>query len=163
MLQIVILILFATFVAAALFVRFAPVSVARWHVDPVTTPVPNTPNFARLLPDSASRPSPVYGLDIGKLIHEFDRAITSMSRVRRLTDSENGRLVSYEIRSKIMRYPDYLSVRFIELDQDRSTFAVLSRSRFGYGDGGVNRRRLRDLVRALKDFELATATAPTSP
>jgi uncharacterized protein (DUF1499 family) len=47
-------------------------------------------------------------------------------------------------RTKLMRYPDIISVKMLPLGPDRSTLAVYSRSVYGYSDRGVNRRRIQD-------------------
>jgi hypothetical protein len=51
--------------------------------------------------------------------------------------------VDHVERTPLMRYPDLVTARFIALDAARSTLAVYSRSVYGYGDRGVNRRRVR--------------------
>lgn len=45
-------------------------------------------------------------------------------------------------RTSLMRYPDLVTARFVAVDAARSTLAVYSRSVYGYGDRGVNRRRV---------------------
>ena len=42
-----------------------------------------------------------------------------------------------------------LSVRFLPLDDNSSTLAVYSRSRFGYGDRGVNKGRIKRWLAAF--------------
>jgi len=46
-------------------------------------------------------------------------------------------------RTRLMRYPDLVSARFVPVGDRRSTLAVYSRSVYGYGDRGVNQRRVR--------------------
>ena len=52
-------------------------------------------------------------------------------------------------RSLIFRFPDYITVRFVGLDEGRSTILAYSRSKYGRSDFGVNQRRIErwlDLV-----------------
>ena len=44
--------------------------------------------------------------------------------------------------STLFAFPDYISVKFIEIDANTSTLAVLSRSRLGQSDLGVNEKRI---------------------
>ncbi len=57
----------------------------------------------------------------------------------------------YLARTRIMRFPDTVSVRFIDLGQGRSTLALYSRSQLGQSDIGVNRARLLAWIKLLGD------------
>ncbi len=54
-------------------------------------------------------------------------------------------------RTRLMRFPDTISVRFIDLGGGRSTLALYSRSRLGRSDFGVNKARLDDWVKQLRE------------
>ncbi|MEM8869365.1 MAG: DUF1499 domain-containing protein, partial [Pseudomonadota bacterium] len=55
--------------------------------------------------------------------------------------------------------PDYISARFYNLeDTGQSTLAIYSRSRFGYGDLGVNGARVRAWLGAIDSFVDEEAT-----
>ncbi len=56
----------------------------------------------------------------------------------------------YLVRTRMMRFPDTVSVRFIELDANRSTLALYSRSQLGARDFGVNRARLEQWLTQLR-------------
>jgi hypothetical protein len=43
-------------------------------------------------------------------------------------------------RSRLFRFPDFISVRFLPLGDDRSTLIVYSRTKYGRRDFSVNRR-----------------------
>ncbi len=49
----------------------------------------------------------------------------------------------YLQRTRLMSFPDTINVRFIALDNDRSTLAIYSRSQLGRRDFGVNLERIR--------------------
>ena len=54
-------------------------------------------------------------------------------------------------RTRLMRFPDTISVRFIDLGGGRSTLALHSRSQLGRSDFGVNKARLEDWIRQLRE------------
>jgi uncharacterized protein (DUF1499 family) len=51
-----------------------------------------------------------------------------------------------------MRFPDYITLRTVDLGDGVSGIAVWSRSRYGYSDLGVNRERVEKLLAALQPF-----------
>ena len=57
----------------------------------------------------------------------------------------------YVERSKLMRYPDLITVQFLPLSAARSTLAIYSRSVYGYSDRGVNQRRVRQWLERLSE------------
>lgn len=137
-------ILFLCVVAGFLiWVRIAPSDPDRWHVDPVNAARPRSPNWAIATP-AEKHAAPVYDLSAADLARAFDAFATAKPRTRRLAGSpEDGRM-TYIVRSALVGYPDYVSVAFIDLGDGTSTLALFSRSRFGYSDQGVNRRRLAE-------------------
>ena len=52
-------------------------------------------------------------------------------------------------RTQLMRYPDLITARFIDLGDGRSTVALFSTSVYGLRDAGVNERRVRDWLERL--------------
>ncbi|HET8721043.1 MAG TPA: DUF1499 domain-containing protein [Nitrospira sp.] len=60
----------------------------------------------------------------------------------------------------VLRFPDRITARFIPLSNGRSTFAVYSRSRYGYSDFGVNRRRIRAWLTRLEERVLDSVRRP---
>lgn len=57
----------------------------------------------------------------------------------------------YLARTKWMRFPDTISVRFIDLGGGRSTLALYSRSQIGRSDLGVNKARLERWIMLLRE------------
>lgn len=112
------------------YVRLAPSDPARWHVDPLTAPDPDWPHFARVDRVVAQPPAIV---------------AQSIARVASIEGAEllagDGQFGTWIARTAIMAYPDYVSIRLIP-DGAGTRIVALSRSRFGYSDGGVNRARL---------------------
>lgn len=116
--------------ALALWVRMAPSDPARWHVDPATTPDPATPNFAR-----ADRLVALGPAEVARLI----AAQATREGAERLAGDDGH--ATWVARSRLMRYPDYISLRLIP-EGGGTRIQALSRSRFGSGDLGVNAARL---------------------
>lgn len=116
--------------ALVLWVRLAPSDPARWHVDPLTTPDPATPNFARADRLVALPPTEVAARIRARAARE--------GAVRLAGDDDHATWIA---RTRVMRYPDYVSLWLIP-EGDGTRIVALSRSRFGNGDGGVNAARL---------------------
>lgn len=114
----------------ALWVRLAPSDPVRWHVEPATTPDPATPNFARADRFVALTPAEVAR-------HIAQQARRDNAELLAGDDSH----ATWVARSRLMRYPDYISLRLIP-EGEGTRIQALSRSRFGSGDLGVNAARL---------------------
>lgn len=113
------------------YVRLAPSDPARWHVDPLTEADPSTPNFARVDRVVAMPPEAVAA------------TIAERARIEGAVllagDAEFGTWIA---RTPVMRYPDYVTIRLLP-EGDGTRIVAFSRARFGVGDHGVNRARLR--------------------
>ncbi len=119
------------FLAFALWVRLAPSDPGRWHVDPAATADPTRPNFAR-----AERMLPLPPEEVRARLD----ALARDRGAERLAG--DAALVTYVARTRLMRYPDYLSFRLDPAEGGGTHLQALSRSRFGHGDMGVNKARL---------------------
>lgn len=126
-----------------LWVRVAPSDPGQWHVDPLTAPDPATPNWARIAPGEIVAPS-------GTLAPRIEAALAGEERLRLLAGSLPEGWATYLQRSRLMGYPDYLSIRILPAGEGQETLAVLSRSRFGQSDLGVNAARLTRLRATLQ-------------
>lgn len=130
---------------------------ARWHVDPLIEPSPSSPNVYRIGPESSSAEvdavAPIYGVGADDLSRVFDSMVRGRPRTDIVEGSAAEGWVTYVQRTALFGFPDYISVRFIELDQvggePRSTLSIMSRSRFGQSDLGVNEKRVNGWLDAL--------------
>lgn len=52
-------------------------------------------------------------------------------------------------RSLLFRFPDYISIRILPVSAGHSTLAIYSRSKLGYGDLGVNKKRVTRWLKKL--------------
>lgn len=155
-LPIAVLSLAAVSTSAA--IRLAPNDPTKWHQDPLTVQAPESPNWYRLLPSDAAvqtvperdATSPVFDAPVDALESAFDEVATGDGRVKVLDGSAADGFVTYVQRSVLMGYPDYVSVRFVEVDEARSTLALFSRSRYGSSDLGVNEKRVQRWIDATQ-------------
>lgn len=130
---------------AGVLIRQVDHDPERWHVDPLTGSA-GPDNSYRLAPAGsgvdADAESPVFDRPVDQLAADFDRVARSADRVEVVAGSADDGFVTYVQRSWLFAFPDYVTVRFIEVDDDTSTLALLSRSRYGRSDLGVNEKRI---------------------
>lgn len=132
------------------YVRLAGHDPEKWHADPLTAPSPSSPNSYRIGPEHGAHGAavapdaiaPEFEVSADRLADVFDAVATADERVELVGGSVVDGHVTYVQRSKTMHYPDYISVRFVDLGGDRSTVAAWSRARYGYSDLGVNQQRI---------------------
>lgn len=138
------------------YVRVAPSDPAQWHVDPQLAPDEAQPNAWRVGPTAdagVDAVSPVYAVPAGELARALDEVALSEPRTERLAGRPEDLWTTYVQRSEWMRFPDYISVRALDLEGDRSTLSIFSRARFGREDMGVNRARVERWLDALEPLE----------
>lgn len=149
---IVLALLVALFGGLMAYSRSLSHDAATWHVDPLTAPKPSTPNSYRVGPEGTTEPddaSPRFNVDAAALGAAFDTVAMNENAVERLAGSPSEGWVTYVQRSTLFGFPDYISVRFIDVDGGGSTLAVFSRSRLGQSDLGVNEKRVKDWLAKL--------------
>jgi uncharacterized protein (DUF1499 family) len=101
----------------------------------------------------AARPdatSPVYNVPATTLRDRWLRMVAQQPRVQQISVSPDGLQYDFLQRSRIMRFPDSITVRFMPLRDTTSTLALYSRSHYGYSDFGVNRKRVEAWLAALQ-------------
>lgn len=143
---------------AAYTVRTATHDPEIWHIDPLEalpSETPNTyrvaiPELTRHLVDEAAS---VYAVDARTLAAAFDAFVVNQPRVERVAGSVDEAWITYVQRTPQLLLPDYISVRFYDVDDaGRSTVAIYSRSRYGYGDLGVNEARVKAWLESIASF-----------
>lgn len=151
----------AAVVFALVVVRTATHDVTEWHVDPLTFVDPTTPNFYRVGPSErmSMRPqieSPVYVGSPQLLSEAFDTFVMGQPRVQRVSPSAEAAIaeawVTYVQTTPQIGFPDYISARFIDNGDGTSRIVLISRSRFGHGDLGVNEARVKEWLPGLEAF-----------
>jgi uncharacterized protein (DUF1499 family) len=145
----------AACLAFAAVVRLAGDDPARWHVDPATTPATGQQNAWRVGPAGGPQPvdaeAPEFAMAASDLAAAFDRVALAEPRTVRLAGAPDDLWMTYVQRSRLMAFPDYVSVRIVPLGPDRSTLVVYSRARYGQSDLGVNRARVEKWLAALAE------------
>jgi len=107
---------------------------------------PKQPPLCNVAPDATS---PVFPIGAARLRDRWLEMIAGEPRVRLVQlDPAHLRVVLIQ-RSAILNFPDVVTVMFIPVGEDRSTVAVLSRSRYGRSDFGVNAARVRHWIEKL--------------
>ena len=134
-----------------------------WHVDPLDAPTPDSPNSFRVAPvlhgyepvtaERIDAPAPIYDANPAIIAQALDQFVLSQPRVERVAGTPETGWMTYVARSETMRYPDCISILLLDLGEGLSTVAIFSRSRFGYGDLGVNRARVEAWLKTLTSFE----------
>jgi hypothetical protein len=125
----------------------------------VKKPSPNqylvcTPGFCAA--EKADREAPVYDVPVEALERAFWSVLAKQERVEPLESPvpDQHEVVQY---SRLMRFPDTVTIKFVSLGPARSTLLLYSRSHYGYGDMGVNKARVTAWLAAL-DREITSQT-----
>jgi uncharacterized protein (DUF1499 family) len=139
--------------AVALLMRLLGNDPVAWHVDPATAQRTGYPNDYLVAPEGATVAAPdelaqVYALSPRELLQRFDAVARNAPRTHRIAGSPEEGRVTYVQRSRVFGFPDYVSVRAVEAPGG-AALIVWSRSRFGFGDFGVNRARVEDWTARL--------------
>ena len=123
-------------IGAGLYFRSVSMPAETWHADPATVTPPASPNFELRVGDRA----PVFDVPPDIMAARLDAVATAEG-----ADLIGGSLaeghMTYVARSRLMGYPDAISVRLMPVAQG-TRVEIYSRSRFGYGDMGVNAARV---------------------
>ena len=122
-------------------------------MDPARVAAISPTNAYLVAPDGATeappnRPSPVFAMAPEALAAAFDRVVMAAPRASRLAGSPEIGWTTYVQRTKLMGYPDYISVRAIAVEGG-AALIVYSRSRYGKGDWGVNEARVTGWLEQL--------------
>lgn len=133
-------------IAAAVYVRVAPVAVDDWHVDPEATSPPQTPNFV-LFAGSQAVPVDAPTLAVAGRV----QAVAEAEGAQVLAGSAAEGFVTYVVRSRIMGYPDFVTIRLEPGEDGGTQVNIFSRSRYGRSDLGVNAARVQRWLTAARD------------
>jgi uncharacterized protein (DUF1499 family) len=131
-------------------------NVQRPELDFSTLKKPRKPNTYLMSPPdyceySPKTISPIFEISVTDLAVSFEAVALAEPRVEKLSSRQIGNdlQVDYVQFSKLIGYPDTITVRFIDLGAGSSTLAVFSRAHYGYRDFGVNEGRIKDWMRKL--------------
>lgn len=103
---------------------------------------------------ATARPSPVFALPADRLAQAWRRMLTGEPGIVIVTDEPTQHHLVIIQHTPLLRFPDIVTAEFVAIDGDRSSIAVYSKSRYGRGDFGTNRKRVLawlDRLRQLAD------------
>jgi uncharacterized protein (DUF1499 family) len=139
------------FLAAYAAINLSRDDPARWHLDPAAIALRGTPNdyLAAVPGTTAATPHlrlTIHPLTPQELLACVDRIARSKPRVAVVAGNLDELMITYMQRSKIVGFPDYITVRAVPRDtglpEGAAALIVYSRSRYGHGDLGVNAQRI---------------------
>ncbi|MFW6027359.1 MAG: DUF1499 domain-containing protein [bacterium] len=96
------------------------------------------------------REAPVFDADADRLEAAVLAVARRQPRLELLEGDSVERAYEFVQRTKGFGFPDDISVRVWPLPDGRSTLGIYSRSRYGWSDLGVNRRRVERWLSALR-------------
>jgi len=132
-------------------------------LDPLSVGRTGRPNDYLVCPqgrcDGADATAASYRLSDDQLYQRWLTVVRQAPRTRLIATDRDERLIHAEERSRIFRFVDTILVRIVA-DGGGSSFIAYSRSELGYGDLGVNRRRLERWIAALDRLVAEQADAP---
>ncbi|MEZ5870735.1 MAG: DUF1499 domain-containing protein [Nitratireductor sp.] len=99
---------------------------------------------------------PVYALKVGALAQRFAESLNAESKLEVVDNTAGGLRLRFVQYTPLMEFPDTIQVDFLSLDENRSTLAIYSRSKYGYGDMGTNLARIKRWLERLHPQEEAT-------
>ena len=94
--------------------------------------------------------APVFDVPIERLQVAWDEMLAEQPRLQLLRRDVTNTQIDYVQRTRFLRFPDLVTVRFVPIDDGHSTVAIYSRSVWGKGDMGVNRTRVEEWLARLK-------------
>ena len=95
----------------------------------------------------AHRESPQFDRTADDLRAAFETGVLGSDAVTKMASSEDT--LDMVVRTPFVRWPDWVTVRFIPLGENRSTLAIYSRSVYGRSDFGADERRVTDWLARL--------------
>ena len=98
----------------------------------------------------ADEASPVFPVDPARLRERWMEMAAAEPRVRLVSGDKDRQHLVYIQHSFFFRFPDIITVEFMPTGNSHSTLALLSRSRYGKADFGVNAARVGAWIAKLK-------------
>ncbi|HRK43393.1 MAG TPA: DUF1499 domain-containing protein [Gemmobacter sp.] len=131
------------------FVRLAPVDPARWHVTLADHPASIKPNDATAYATGGDLTAPIYPDPPAIVLARLEALAVAEPRTRLIAGSADEGRVTFMQRSALWGFPDFITAE-TTVTAEGTRLALWSRSRFGYSDLGINRKRLERWIAALR-------------
>jgi uncharacterized protein (DUF1499 family) len=115
---------------------------------------PDKPNYYLACPKDECNIQPdifisCYSKNVESLKQSVLDYIKQQPRYTLLSDS--GDQLQYVQRSFVFRFPDYITFHFYDCMNNESSLSILSFSKYGYSDFGVNKNRVEGIIHYLND------------
>ncbi len=146
-LQVIVIIIFLSLFLLATSMRLLPINADKYHVDPLIKGAKGNEGGFFIAPNHADEIAPIFEMSKSDLAQKLNKIITENGRL--IAGDIHGEYATYIFRSRLFAFPDYLSIRVIELNENQSTIAVYSRLRIGRKDLGVNRARVEAFLHEI--------------
>lgn len=141
----VLLALIAIAFLAVLIFRLWPINEQSFTTDAFTVTPPEKPNFYVSTDDEGA-----FSMPAQELSQAIAQIATGADRSKKIASSDDGFSQTYVVRTAVMGFPDFISVNIKPISETTSVIKIYSRSRFGYSDLGVNKRRVQQWLSALR-------------
>ena len=92
----------------------------------------------------------MFDVPVEQLQVAWDEMLAEQPRLQVLRREVTNVQIDYVQRTRLLRFPDLVTVRFVPIDDAHSTLAIFSRSVWGKADMGVNRIRVEEWLARLK-------------
>ena len=129
-------------------------------LDFATLQRPWKPNNYLVLPPGftstakVDRVSPVFDAPPGKLLQALKSLITQEPRTELLHGNGATGQIEAVARSKVFKFPDYITAQVFPAGDGKSALAIFSRAKYGIRDFGVNKARVEKWLAALQSSPL---------
>jgi len=104
-------------------------------------------NYCNAKPNEVS---PIFSVSEDTLNHLWQKIPLKEPRTKLIQVHDN--YFFYEQRSKVFKFPDYITVKIIPIDEQHATIAIYSQAKYGYYDFGVNKKRVERWLKKIKIF-----------
>jgi hypothetical protein len=112
--------------------------------------------FCAEKPDLKAATYPVNAITLAAV---FDKMVKAEADVAERARDDRAMKIDYVQRTPQMRYPDLITVQFMDRGDEQSTLALYSRSVYGHEDGGLNAARITSWLSKL-DKAIALSVNP---
>ena len=126
------------------------------QVDFKAIPITESKNYHLICPPEycnidPNEISPIYSVDIQSVDYHWQEVMEKEPRIINIAGDEKKHQYTYVQRSKYLRLPDTINVQIIPMDNNHTTLAIYSKSKYGYSDFGSNKARIDDLLVKLHE------------
>ncbi len=98
-----------------------------------------------------------YPVSVSQLEQLFEQGLAREQRLEHLEQHADSPNKNYQQSSAFFKFPDRITVKFIDLKKGQSSLAIYSRAKYGRRDFDVNKARVKRWLKRL-DEQLASHT-----